>query len=106
MKSIIDSASEGLQNFGRSIRSIPTSAGKGAYASDTVGQVADKIKGGVKKVINKVTAPLGSGQRFSRLKTQLASKPGVKDPAALAASIGRKKYGAQQFSRLGQAGKT
>ena len=36
-------------------------------------------------------APLGSGGRFAALKAELASEAGVKDPGALAASIGRKK---------------
>ena len=31
---------------------------------------------------------------FAALKAQLAAKPGVYDPGALAAHIGRKKYGA------------
>lgn len=48
--------------------------------------------------------PLGSGGRFARLKAQLASKPGVRDPGALAASIGRKKYGNQQMEQMAQAG--
>ncbi|RSD22001.1 hypothetical protein [Amycolatopsis eburnea] len=45
------------------------------------------------------TPKLGSGTRFRKLVAQLAAK-GTSDPKALAASIGRKKYGAQQFGRL------
>ena len=48
---------------------------------------------------------LGSGQRFATLKASLAKKPGVTDPGALAASIGRKKYGAKKFAALGAKGK-
>jgi hypothetical protein len=48
---------------------------------------------------------LGTGERFSRLKAKLAKKPGVADPAALAAHIGRKKFGAKRFSRLAAAGR-
>jgi hypothetical protein len=42
---------------------------------------------------------LGSGERFKKLSGTLA-KRGVKDPAALAAWIGRRKYGAKKFGRL------
>lgn len=48
---------------------------------------------------------LGSGARFSALTKQLAAKPGVTDPAALAAAIGRKKYGAKRFAALGAKGR-
>lgn len=46
--------------------------------------------------------PLGSGSRFKALEAELADKPGVRNPAALAASIGRKKYGAKKFNSLGR----
>jgi len=49
-------------------------------------------------------AKLGSGGRFAALKNSL-SKKGIKDPAALAASIGRKKYGAKKFAGLAKKGK-
>jgi len=42
---------------------------------------------------------LGTGKRFSALKSKLA-KRGVKNPAALAAFIGRKKYGKKKFAKL------
>ena len=45
------------------------------------------------------TPKLGSGARFKKLVAQVAAK-GAKDPKALAASIGRKKYGATKFGRL------
>lgn len=47
---------------------------------------------------------LGSGQRFQQLKSKLAAK-GAKNPAALAAYIGRKKYGKEKFQELSVAGK-
>lgn len=50
-------------------------------------------------------AKLGSGGRFKALKAKLASKPGITNPGALAASIGRKKYGAQKFQKLATAGR-
>lgn len=46
--------------------------------------------------------PVGSGARFSALTQQLAAKPGVQNPKALAAAIGRKKYGAKKFAQLGR----
>ena len=45
------------------------------------------------------TPKLGSGARFKKLVAQVAAK-GATDPKALAASIGRKKYGAKKFGRL------
>ena len=47
---------------------------------------------------------LGMGGRFAKLKGQLAKK-GVKDPAALAASIGRKKYGAKKMASMAAKGR-
>ena len=49
-------------------------------------------------------AKLGSGKRFASLKQRLAKK-GAKNPGALAASIGRKKYGAKRFAKLSAKGK-
>jgi hypothetical protein len=45
-------------------------------------------------------AKLGSGKRFEKLEHSLAHKHGVHDPAALAAAIGRKKFGADKMSKL------
>lgn len=42
---------------------------------------------------------LGTGKRFKNL-TKKLKKQGVKDPDALAASIGRKKYGKKKFAAL------
>jgi len=44
-------------------------------------------------------AKLGSGARFRKLKASLAAK-GARDPGALAAHIGRKKYGKAKFMAL------
>jgi hypothetical protein len=43
---------------------------------------------------------LGTGARFSKLEHSLAHKPGIHNPAAVAASIGRKKFGAKKMSAL------
>ena len=47
---------------------------------------------------------LGSGKRFAALEKKLSSK-GVDDPGAVAASIGRKKFGKKKFQHLAAAGK-
>ena len=49
--------------------------------------------------------PLGSGKRFSALSAALAKRPGIQNPNALAAAIGRKKYGAAKFARLSAKGR-
>jgi hypothetical protein len=43
---------------------------------------------------------LGTGARFAKLENSIAHEKGVKNPAAVAASIGRKKYGTKKFSAL------
>lgn len=48
---------------------------------------------------------LGSGARFEALKNKLAHRPGVKNPAALAAAIGRKKYGAKKMASMAAKGR-
>ncbi len=48
---------------------------------------------------------LGSGKRFENLRKALAARGDVKDPEAVAASIGRKKYGAKKMAHLASAGK-
>ena len=41
---------------------------------------------------------LGGGGRFAKLSSKLSHQAGVTDPDALAASIGRKKYGASRMA--------
>jgi hypothetical protein len=43
---------------------------------------------------------LGSGKRFKALTKKLSGKKGVTDPKALAASIGRKKYGKKLMAEM------
>ena len=52
-------------------------------------------------------AKLGSGGRFAALVKKLKKEDGdgVKDPAALAAWIGRKKYGKEKFQKMAAAGR-
>lgn len=43
---------------------------------------------------------------FKALEKELSNKKGIHNPAALAASIGRKKYGAKKFNAAAHAGKS
>lgn len=47
---------------------------------------------------------LGSGKRFKNLANKFAKK-GINDPDALAASIGRKKYGNKKMTSMAEKGK-
>lgn len=49
-------------------------------------------------------AKLGSGARFKALKKKLAGK-GASNPGALAAYIGRKKFGKSRFQKLAAGGR-
>lgn len=49
-------------------------------------------------------AKLGSGKRFQALANKFAHK-GIDNPGALAASIGRKKYGKKKFEKLSEHGR-
>lgn len=48
---------------------------------------------------------LGGGGRFAKLKASIAAKGNVSDPGAVAASIGRKKYGKSKFQSLSSKGR-
>lgn len=93
---------------------------KSAYEKSAMDKKIDKITGykeGSKKdeAMDKVVSSkmrsksyrkpkLGSGARFKQLKGKLAAK-GATNPSALAAYIGRKKYGAKKMGKLSAAGK-
>jgi hypothetical protein len=72
------------------------------------------LKGGKSEPAAK--APIGSGERFSALVSQLESKDvefldtlekyTVRDPKALAAAIGRAKYGKKRFQEMAAAGRS
>lgn len=49
-------------------------------------------------------AKLGSGARF-RAVEESARESGARDPAAVAAAVGRKKYGAAKMAKLASAGR-
>lgn len=46
---------------------------------------------------------LGGGGRFAKLKGELSGK--VRDPGAVAAAIGRKKYGAKKMAKMSAKGR-
>lgn len=47
----------------------------------------------------------GGGGRFAKLKAKIAAKGDVKNPGAVAAVIGREKYGKEKFQHMGSEGK-
>lgn len=49
-------------------------------------------------------AKLGSGARFKKVEAE-AAKSGAKNPAAVAAAAGRKKYGQEKMTKMAIAGK-
>ena len=53
----------------------------------------------------RVKGKLGTGARFKRLKKTLGKRKGVKNPAALAAAIGRKKLGNRRMAKLSARGR-
>jgi len=53
-------------------------------------------------------APVGQGGKFAAMKQRLAKQKGdkkVEDPGAMAAFIGRKKYGPHQMAMMARAGR-
>ena len=52
------------------------------------------------------SAPPGAGGRFTAMQKKLASKPGIRNPAAVAAAIGRKKYGAKKMASWAAKGRS
>ena len=53
----------------------------------------------------KKSMKLGGGGRFAKLEKSIAKRGGVDNPAAVAASIGRKKYGAKKMTKMAAAGR-
>lgn len=54
----------------------------------------------------KKSMKLGGGGRFQALQNSIAAKGKVSDPAAVAAAIGRKKYGNAAFNAMAQKGRS
>lgn len=49
---------------------------------------------------------LGGGGRFAKLTGELSKKPGIYNPAGLAAAIGRKKYGSKKMESMSKKGRS
>jgi len=47
----------------------------------------------------------GTGARFKALAKSIAARPGVRNPKAVAASIGREKYGTKRMAGWSAAGR-
>lgn len=55
--------------------------------------------------IEKAKPALGSGKRFAALEAKIRRRGDVKDPAAIAAMAGRKKYGKKRMARMAARGR-
>ena len=64
-----------------------------------------KGKGSRKRKGTTAGAKPGSGKNFRALKGKLAKRKGVKNPGALAAAIGRQKYGKKGMAKLSAKGR-
>lgn len=70
------------------------------------GEVSGKFKKKKKKKVKEETQLVDEKYMgFKKLKASIASKGGVSDPGAVAASIGRKKYGKETFQKAAAKGK-
>ena len=95
--------------------SSATSGQIGAKKTDATGQTAFSSRNTDKKYATydgniKTTAGAGKGvteekMGFKKLEKEIAKNPKVDEPAAVAASIGRKKYGKEKFQKMAAAGK-
>lgn len=48
----------------------------------------------------------GGGGRFAKLQSSLSKKPGITNPGALAAHLGRQKYGAKKMAKFSAMGRS
>ena len=64
-----------------------------------------KVRRAARKAYQKARkSPLGSGKRFAAVKAA-AKAGGARNPAAVAAFVGRKKYGKKKMAKLAAAGR-
>ena len=75
-----------------------------SQAANELSQSTKVKKAEAKYETAKKDSPPGEGGRFKAMKSVLKAK-GAKDPGALAAHIGRKKYGAKKFGKMAAKGK-
>ena len=57
-----------------------------------------------KRGSKKKTPKLGTGKRFKAVEAS-ARKPGARDPKAVAAAVGRKKFGGSKMAKMAAAGR-
>jgi hypothetical protein len=62
-------------------------------------------RGRLEELARKKRPPVGTGERFEQLSGKLAHRKGVRDPKALAAAIGRRKFGAAKMAAMAAAGR-
>jgi len=69
-------------------------------------KASPSVRKAVRKKAAKIqkSAPLGSGKRFGIVEKSAAAS-GAKNPAAVAAAIGRKKYGNKKMTAMAVKGK-
>lgn len=79
----------------------------GGEAKKGVSASADTIKNTREQQMKDLGLADGGkvGSKFDQLRDKLSGRPGVTDPAALAATIGRKKYGAAGMAAKAAAGR-
>lgn len=65
--------------------------------------IPGSLKGGKSKPSAK--SKPGSGKRFASLEKKLAKEEGIDNPGALAAALGRAKFGAKKMSKMASAAK-
>lgn len=53
----------------------------------------------------KSESPPGEGSRFAALEKSIASRGNVRNPGAVAAAIGRRKYGKARFQKMAAGGR-
>jgi hypothetical protein len=76
-----------------------------SYKEGSKAEEAGESAAEAKREGDKPKPKLGSGARFAALKDKLGDRKGVKDPGALAAFIGRKKYGNAKMQALSEKSK-
>lgn len=75
----------------------PKTSGEAGKKYADGGKVRSKAKPNSK-------APLGQGGRFAAVE-RAAAKSGARNPAAVAAAVGRKKYGSRRMAKMAAAGR-
>lgn len=99
--------SQGLDNPTMPVQKSASLAKLRAAIEKTAEPKGKKIKPGSRKGGKSqpaAKAPAGKGTRFQALKKKLSKQKNVTDPGALAAAIGRSKFGKGKFQRMAAKG--